>query len=76
MPSGETRQPDNRMTRGRKENKKTRSDNRQYASGRQHCRDTKRGKDGKEEGYNWVLGGFKEHERQKETEVNGIRRRI
>ena len=34
MPSGETRQPDNRMTTGRKENKQTRSDNREYASGR------------------------------------------
>jgi hypothetical protein len=43
MPSGETRQSDNRMTRGRKENKKTRSDNGEYASGRHYTTEKLKG---------------------------------
>jgi hypothetical protein len=63
-PSGETRQPNNRMTRGRKENKKTRSDNREYASGRHNTAEKLKGET-TEEGYKWVLGGLKERGRQR-----------
>jgi hypothetical protein len=48
MPSGETKLPDNRMTRGRKENKKTRSDNREYASGRHNTAEKLKGERKKE----------------------------
>jgi len=66
MPSRETRQPDNRMTRGCKENKRPRSDNREYASGRHNTVESlKGGKDGREVGYKWVLGGLKERGRQR-----------